>query len=133
MNLPRRRVLRLAAGATALSAVPRFVWAQTYPSRPIHLIIGFTPGAATDVIGRFFAKAAFDLIELNGDDLRRDPLAVRKATLASLVAHAAPGLRLNEHLDHDDGALVFEHACRLGLERIVSKRRDSPSRCSLRH
>jgi hypothetical protein len=46
---------------------------------------------------------AFDLIELNGDDLRRDPLAVRKATLASLVARVAPGLHLNEHLDHDDG------------------------------
>ena len=42
------------------------------------------------------------------NDLRRDPLAVRKATLASLVAHAAPGLRLNEHLDHDDGQLVLE-------------------------
>jgi hypothetical protein len=64
----------------------------------------------------------------DGDDLRRDPLAVRKAMLASLVAHAAPGLRLNEHLDHDDGGLVFEHACRLGLEGIVSKRRDSPYR-----
>jgi ATP-dependent DNA ligase len=38
---------------------------------------------------------AFDLIELNGDDLRRDPLAVRKATLASLIAGAAPGLRLS--------------------------------------
>jgi ATP-dependent DNA ligase len=71
---------------------------------------------------------AFDLIELNGDDLRRDPLAVRKATLASLVARAAPGLRLNEHLDHDDGQFVFEHACRLGLEGIVSKLRDSPYR-----
>jgi ATP-dependent DNA ligase len=41
----------------------------------------------------------FDLIELDGDDLRRDPLAVRKATLASLLARAAPGLRFNEHLD----------------------------------
>jgi hypothetical protein len=39
---------------------------------------------------------------------------VRKPTLASLVANAAPDLRLNEHLDHDDGALVFEHACRVG-------------------
>jgi bifunctional non-homologous end joining protein LigD len=38
---------------------------------------------------------AFDLIELNGDDLRRDPLNVRKATLASVLARAAPGLRLN--------------------------------------
>jgi ATP-dependent DNA ligase len=40
---------------------------------------------------------AFDLIELNGDDLRRDPLNVRKATLASVLARAARGLRLNEH------------------------------------
>src|SRR5438874_11519981 len=48
---------------------------------------------------------AFDLIELNGDDLRRDPLAVRKATLASLLRRAAPGLRFNEHLDNEDGPL----------------------------
>jgi bifunctional non-homologous end joining protein LigD len=53
---------------------------------------------------------------------------VRKATVASLLARAAPGPRLNEHLDHDDGPLVFEHAYRLGLEGIVSKRRDSPYR-----
>ena len=38
---------------------------------------------------------AFDLIELNGDDLRRDPLEVRKATLASVVAKASPGIRFN--------------------------------------
>jgi hypothetical protein len=54
---------------------------------------------------------AFDLIELDGADLRRDPLAVRKATLASLLARAAPGLRFNEHLDEADGPLVFAHAC----------------------
>jgi bifunctional non-homologous end joining protein LigD len=68
---------------------------------------------------------AFDLIELNGDDLRRDPLAVRKATLERILARAAPGIRFNEHLDEEDGLLVFEHACKLGLEGIVSKRRDS--------
>ena len=44
---------------------------------------------------------AFDLIELNGDDLRRDPLEVRKATLASVLAKAGPGLRFNEHLEAD--------------------------------
>ena len=71
---------------------------------------------------------AFDLVELNGDDLRRDPLAVRKATLASLLARAAPGLRFNEHLNEQDGPLVFAHACKLGLEGIVSKRRNSPYR-----
>jgi bifunctional non-homologous end joining protein LigD len=68
---------------------------------------------------------AFDLIELNGDDLRREPLKVRKATLASVLAKAGGGIRLNEHLDYDDGAAVFQHACRMGLEGIVSKRKDS--------
>ncbi|HEY7242625.1 MAG TPA: DNA ligase [Xanthobacteraceae bacterium] len=68
---------------------------------------------------------AFDLIELNGDDLRRDPLAVRKATLERVLARAAPSVRFNEHLDEEDGPLVFHHACKLGLEGIVSKRRDS--------
>jgi bifunctional non-homologous end joining protein LigD len=71
---------------------------------------------------------AFDLIELNGDDLRRDPLEVRKATLASVLAKAAPGLRLNEHMEHDDGEVVFRHACKMGLEGIVSKRLGSPCR-----
>jgi ATP-dependent DNA ligase len=68
---------------------------------------------------------AFDLIELEGDDLRREPLAVRKATLASLLTHASTGLRFNEHMDEEDGPLVFQHACKLGLEGIVSKRKDS--------
>jgi bifunctional non-homologous end joining protein LigD len=68
---------------------------------------------------------AFDLIELDGDDLRRDPLEVRKATLVSLLSRASPGLRFNEHMEHEDGPLVFAHACKLGLEGIVSKRRDS--------
>jgi bifunctional non-homologous end joining protein LigD len=71
---------------------------------------------------------AFDLIELNGDDLRREPLEVRKATLASVLAKATPGLRLNEHLEHEDGEIVFRHACKLGLEGIVSKRKGSPYR-----
>jgi bifunctional non-homologous end joining protein LigD len=70
---------------------------------------------------------AFDLLELNGDDLRRDPLEVRKATLASVLAKAAPGLRLNEHIEAD-GPTVFVHACKLGLEGIVSKRKASPYR-----
>jgi bifunctional non-homologous end joining protein LigD len=71
---------------------------------------------------------AFDLIELNGDDLRRDPLVVRKATLTSVLAKAVPGIRLNEHMEFDDGETVFRHACRLGLEGIVSKRKDSTYR-----
>jgi hypothetical protein len=59
---------------------------------------------------------AFDLIELGGDDLRREPREVRKATLASVLAKAGPGIRFNEHLDFDDGEAVFRHACKMGLD-----------------
>jgi hypothetical protein len=44
---------------------------------------------------------AFDLIELNGDDLRRDPLEVRRATLANVLAKVGPGIRFNEHIEGD--------------------------------
>jgi ATP-dependent DNA ligase len=67
------------------------------------------------------------LIELNGDDLRRDPLQVRKATLASILAMASPGIRFNENIE-GDGPTVFAHACNMGLEGIVSKRKDSAYR-----
>jgi bifunctional non-homologous end joining protein LigD len=70
---------------------------------------------------------AFDLIELNGDDLRRDLLAGRKATLEMILAKAGPGLGFNEHME-GDGEPVFRHACKMGLEGIVSKRKDSPYR-----
>ena len=66
---------------------------------------------------------AFDLIEFDSDDLRGEPLAVRKATCASLLSDTSPGLRFNEHIDHGNGPLVFAQACKLGLEGIVSKRR----------
>src|SRR5262245_56496552 len=65
---------------------------------------------------------AFDLIELNGDDLRRDPLDVREATLRSVLTKVGHGIRWNEHIE-GDGATIFRHACKLGLEGIVSKRR----------
>jgi hypothetical protein len=68
-----------------------------------------------------------DLIELNGDDLRRDPLQVRKATLASILAKARHGIRFNDHIE-SDGPTVFGHACKMGLVGIVSKRKDSPYR-----
>src|SRR5262245_19346172 len=70
---------------------------------------------------------AFDLIELDGDDLRREALHTRKATLASLIKRAAPGLRLNVHIEAD-GPTVFAHACKMGLEGIVSKMKGSPYR-----
>ena len=44
MKLPRRQFLHLAAGAAALPAVSRIAWAQTYPTRPVRLIVGFSAG-----------------------------------------------------------------------------------------
>jgi ATP-dependent DNA ligase len=84
--------------------------------------------SAMSTAWRHDAKAfvhAFDLLELDGEDLRREPLMVRKSTLASLLSRTGPGLRLNEHLEHEEGVVVFNHACRMGLEGIVSKRKDS--------
>jgi bifunctional non-homologous end joining protein LigD len=65
---------------------------------------------------------AFDLLELDGLDMRREPIETRKATLASLLRKGKPGVRLNEHIAHPNGAAVFHHACKLGAEGIVSKR-----------
>ena len=50
---------------------------------------------------------AFDLIELNGDDLRREPLEVRKVKLISLLTKTHAGIRINEHIEAD-GATVFQ-------------------------
>ena len=47
MKLPRRKFLHLAAGAAALPAVSRIARAQTYPTRPVRLIVRFPPGGAT--------------------------------------------------------------------------------------
>jgi bifunctional non-homologous end joining protein LigD len=70
---------------------------------------------------------AFDLIELQGADWRQRKLGERKMRLASLLARRPDAIQFAEHLD-DDGALVFTHACRMGLEGIVSKRIDAPYR-----
>jgi bifunctional non-homologous end joining protein LigD len=70
---------------------------------------------------------AFDLLELNGKDLRPLPLGERKAKLERLLAGSAAGIVFNEHTD-EDGATVFEHACRFGFEGIVSKLLTAPYR-----
>jgi bifunctional non-homologous end joining protein LigD len=68
---------------------------------------------------------AFDLLELNGEDLRQLTLDERKSKLAKLLKGSRHhGIVLNEHLEAD-GERAFYHACALGFEGIVSKRRDS--------
>jgi tripartite-type tricarboxylate transporter receptor subunit TctC len=56
MKLPRRKFLHLTAGAAALPAVSRFAWAQTYPSRPVRLIVGFGAGSASDILARLIGE-----------------------------------------------------------------------------
>src|SRR6516162_4093584 len=67
---------------------------------------------------------AFDLLQIDGRDLRDEPIETRKAELARLLDGCRPGLVLNA-VFHDPGPVVFEHACKLGCEGIVSKRRGS--------
>jgi ATP-dependent DNA ligase len=85
-----------------------------------------------DLIRRHGALAsavhcAFDLLELDGRDLRREPIEERKALLAELLDGSHLSIVLNEHFE-EDGAIVFREACKLGCEGIVSKRIGSPYR-----
>jgi len=75
---------------------------------------------------------AFDLLELDGRDQRLEPLVKRRGLLARLVRKPRSGLVLNAQYEQD-GRLVFEHACLLGCEGIVSKRKDSRYRSGRSH
>ncbi|MGE3719582.1 MAG: non-homologous end-joining DNA ligase [Bauldia sp.] len=76
--------------------------------------------------GRGLVYYLFDLLEIDGEDLRRKPLVERKARLAELLKDSPKGgpLIYSEHLE-GDGAAVYAHAEELGLEGIISKRRDA--------
>jgi bifunctional non-homologous end joining protein LigD len=67
---------------------------------------------------------AFDLLRLNGEDLRPLPLEERRARLRKALRGADKALRFSERLE-GDGEAIYRHACALGLEGIVSKRRDA--------
>jgi bifunctional non-homologous end joining protein LigD len=70
---------------------------------------------------------AFDLIELDGEDLRRSPIEYRRRALAEVLGQKRDGIALNAHYE-GDGRVIFKHACKLGCEGIVSKRLGSPYR-----
>ena len=64
---------------------------------------------------------AFDLLEVNGQDIRNFPIEKRKNALAELLRDAHSRIVLNEHFE-EDGEIVFREACKLGCEGVVSKR-----------
>jgi bifunctional non-homologous end joining protein LigD len=84
------------------------------------LIRGRQPSAAA-------VLCAFDLLELDGEALRREPIETRKSTLKSLLRGKHEGIAFNAHFIAD-GAIVYRQACALGCEGIVSKRLGSPYR-----
>jgi bifunctional non-homologous end joining protein LigD len=70
---------------------------------------------------------AFDLIELDGEDLRLSPIEDRKHALANILYRERNGITFNQHYD-GEGANIFKQACSLGCEGVVSKRLGSPYR-----
>ena len=109
MKLPRRQFLHLAGGAAALPAVSRAAWAQSYPTRPIRLLVPFPPGGAFDTIGRPWAdkmKAVLGTVIVEKQGGAAGSLA------AATVAHARP-----------DGYTILLGASSIHLMELVPKSR----------
>jgi bifunctional non-homologous end joining protein LigD len=68
---------------------------------------------------------AFDILAIDGEDLRKLPLTMRKMNLARLLARRADGIFPSEFEQGEIGPDLFRHACLMGLEGLVSKRADS--------
>jgi tripartite-type tricarboxylate transporter receptor subunit TctC len=106
MTLPRRRFLRLAAGAAALLGASRIAWTQAYPTRPIRLVIPFPPGGAYDFVGRPWADKMKDLL---GTIVVENSGGGGGSLGAAAVARALPDgytLLLGGTLPHVNEALV---------------------------
>jgi bifunctional non-homologous end joining protein LigD len=69
---------------------------------------------------------AFDILALNGEDLRNLPLSLRKTNLARLLARRPEGMFVSDFEQDEVGPDLFRQACKFGLEGMVSKRRDRP-------
>jgi bifunctional non-homologous end joining protein LigD len=69
-----------------------------------------------------------DILALNGEDLRKLPLSLRKTNLARLLARRPDGMFVSDFEQGEIGPDLFRAACKFGLEGIVSKRRDRPYR-----
>jgi tripartite-type tricarboxylate transporter receptor subunit TctC len=88
MKLVRRRFLHLAAGAATFPAVSRLAWAQTYPSRPVRIVVGYPAGIAPDVTARLIAQS---LSERLGQQVIVDNRPGAGSNIAAeVVVRAAP-------------------------------------------
>ena len=88
MRLVRRSLLYLAASAAAVPALMRAAWASDYPTRPVHLVVGFPPGTAPDIVARLVSEA---LAEKLGQNVVVDNRAGAASNIATgFVAAAAP-------------------------------------------
>jgi ATP-dependent DNA ligase len=70
----------------------------------------------TAAMMKAFSSTPSDLIELNGDDLRSNPLEGRKATLEIILANAGLGIRFNEHMENDGSITIADHKTSVSLE-----------------
>src|SRR6516162_11490394 len=91
VKLPRRKFLHLAAGAVALPAVPRVALALDYPTRPVHIIVGFPAASGPDIITRLVAQR---LSERLGQHVENRPGAGGSIATQTVVNAAANGYTL---------------------------------------
>src|SRR5580704_6167340 len=88
MKLPRRRFLRLAAGVAALPALPHIASAETYPTRPVHLIVPVPAGGTFDIVARLVAQSVSERIGQQIVIENRGGAGTNIGT--AVVAHATP-------------------------------------------
>jgi tripartite-type tricarboxylate transporter receptor subunit TctC len=105
MKRPRRRFLHLAAGAVALAAVPKIARAETFPSRPIRLVLPFPPGGAFDIVGRPWADKVRATL---GTVIVENQPGAGGSVAAAAVAHARP-----------DGYTIFLGASSIHLTELI--------------
>src|SRR6202035_1563599 len=88
MKLPRRRFLRLAAGVAAIPVLPRIASAETYPTRPIHLIVPVPAGGTFDIVARLVAQSVSERLGQQIVIENRGGAGTNIGT--AVVAHATP-------------------------------------------
>jgi len=86
--MDRRKVLQLAAGAAAMTLAPRSASALDYPTRPVHIVVGFPPGLSPDIIARLVAQSVSERLGQQFIVDNRPGAASNIGT--EFVAHATP-------------------------------------------